>query len=99
VRYKPLHTLILLTLILGFSFNGFSQTSYLPHYTTKNGLASNNCYYLLQDRKGYIWVCTDAGVSRFDGTGFETLQLMTGYLITRYYKLGKIVKVEFGFYL
>lgn len=79
MRYKPLHTLIiLLTLILGFSFNGFSQTSYLPHYTTKNGLASNNCYYLLQDRKGYIWVCTDAGVSRFDGTAFETFTVDDG---------------------
>lgn len=55
-----------------------SQTAYLPHYTTKNGLPSNNCYYLLQDKKGYIWVATDAGIARFDGTAFETFTVDDG---------------------
>lgn len=56
----------------------FAQSSYLPHYTTKNGLPSNNCYYTLQDKKGYIWVATDAGVSRFDGTIFENFSVDEG---------------------
>lgn len=55
-----------------------AQTAYLPHYTTKNGLPSNNCYYTLQDRKGYIWIATDAGVSRFDGTMFENFSVDDG---------------------
>ncbi|TKC10598.1 diguanylate cyclase [Pedobacter polaris] len=57
---------------------GFAQTAYLPHYTTKNGLPSNNCYYTLQDKRGYIWVATDAGVSRFDGTTFESFSVDDG---------------------
>ena len=55
-----------------------AQTAYLPHYTTKNGLPSNNCYYTLQDKKGYIWIATDAGVSRFDGTMFENFAVEDG---------------------
>ena len=55
-----------------------AQIAYLPHYTTKNGLPSNNCYYTLQDKKGYIWVATDAGVSRFDGTMFENFSVDDG---------------------
>ncbi len=58
--------------------NSYGQTAYLPHYTTKNGLPSNNCYFTLQDKKGYIWVATDAGVSRFDGTVFENFTIEDG---------------------
>lgn len=65
-------------LVFGISLSGYGQTTYLPHYTTKNGLPSNNCYYTLQDRKGYIWVATDAGVSRFDGTNFENFSVDDG---------------------
>lgn len=65
-------------LFTGLSFSGFAQSTYLPHYTTKNGLPSNNCYYTLQDKKGYIWVATDAGVSRFDGSTFENFSVDDG---------------------
>ena len=56
----------------------FSQTTYLPHYTSKNGLASNNCYYILQDKKGFIWIATDNGLSRFDGTNFQNFTIEDG---------------------
>lgn len=65
-------------LLLSFSFPASSQTTYLQHFSTKNGLPSNNCYYTLQDSKGYIWVSTDAGVSRFDGQVFENFSIDDG---------------------
>jgi len=55
-----------------------AQTTYLPHYNTKNGLASNNCYYILQDKKGFIWIATDNGLSRFDGTNFQNFTIEDG---------------------
>ncbi|UKT65164.1 ligand-binding sensor domain-containing protein [Pedobacter mucosus] len=55
-----------------------AQTTYLPHYTSKNGLASNNCYYILQDKKGFIWIATDNGLSRFDGTNFQNFTIEDG---------------------
>lgn len=65
----------LIILCLGKSY---AQTVYLPHYTTKHGLPSNNCYYTLQDKKGFIWIATDAGVSRFDGSVFENFSVDDG---------------------
>jgi ligand-binding sensor domain-containing protein len=79
VKINHLYLIFWLTaLTLSTAFNSVAQTAYLPHYTTKNGLPSNNCYYTLQDKKGYIWVATDAGVSRFDGTMFENFSVDDG---------------------
>ena len=55
-----------------------SQTPFIKHYSTKDGLPSNSCYFTLQDRKGYVWIATDAGVSRFDGKLFETFSIDEG---------------------
>lgn len=57
---------------------GYGQTAYLQHFSTKNGLPSNNCYYTLQDSKGYLWIATDAGLSRFDGKVFENFSINDG---------------------
>jgi ligand-binding sensor domain-containing protein len=62
-------------LICGFSYG---QTTFVKHFNTKDGLPSNSCYYTLQDKKGYIWVATDAGVCRFDGKVFETFSIDDG---------------------
>ena len=43
----------------------------LRHYSTDDGLPSSEVYDILEDTKGYIWISTDNGVSRFDGYGFE----------------------------
>ncbi|TDQ06427.1 ligand-binding sensor domain-containing protein [Pedobacter metabolipauper] len=68
----------MLTALLSFSVQVYSQTTYLQHFSTKNGLPSNNCFYTTQDSKGYIWVATDAGVSRFDGKLFENFSVDDG---------------------
>ncbi|NTE01384.1 diguanylate cyclase [Agrobacterium tumefaciens] len=69
---------VLLFLLFLLPADLFSQTTYLPHYTSKNGLASNNCYYILQDKKGFIWIATDNGLSRFDGTNFQNFTIEDG---------------------
>lgn len=56
----------------------FAQSTFIHHYTTKDGLPSNNCFYTLQDSKGYLWFGTDAGVSRFDGHRFENFSIDDG---------------------
>jgi ligand-binding sensor domain-containing protein len=71
---------LLFTLLLLFCFEtpAFCQSTYIAHYGTKDGLPSNNCYFTLQDSKGYIWVATDAGVSRFDGKTFKNFSVDDG---------------------
>jgi signal transduction histidine kinase/CheY-like chemotaxis protein/streptogramin lyase len=39
-------------------------------YTTKDGLAHNVCYDLVQDAQGYLLVGTDDGLASFDGRRF-----------------------------
>ncbi|WAC39293.1 sensor histidine kinase [Pedobacter sp. SL55] len=56
----------------------YAQTVYLPQYTTKDGLPSNNCFFTLQDQKGFIWIATDAGISRFNGSIFENFSVDDG---------------------
>lgn len=73
------YTLLLIAFsIILSNYKSYAQTAYLPHYTTKNGLPSNNCFYALQDKKGYLWIATDAGVSRFDGVVFENFSIEDG---------------------
>lgn len=48
------------------------------HYSIEHGLPSAEVYDILQDKKGYIWVATDKGVSRFDGTTFKTFTTRDG---------------------
>nr|WP_199083416.1 two-component regulator propeller domain-containing protein [Pedobacter sp. ASV19] len=64
--------------LIVFSTSSYAQSAYIQHYTTKDGLPSNNCYYTLQDSKGYIWIGTDAGVCRFDGNRFENFSIDDG---------------------
>lgn len=76
--YRTTRFLIAVLTLLISNFSVYSQTTFLQHFTTKKGLPSNNCYYTIQDSKGYIWVATDAGVSRFDGKVFENFSIDDG---------------------
>lgn len=63
----------LLTLLLGLCALTVSADNDLfrfRHYTVANGLASNTVRDLSQDDEGYIWVGTDGGLNRFDGSTF-----------------------------
>src|SRR5579863_8166090 len=50
---------------------GAQEYSY-SHYDIADGLASSTVYCITQDKEGFIWVGTEAGVCRFDGTHFQT---------------------------
>src|SRR5687768_1620636 len=41
-------------------------------FTTENGLSSNVVYCILQDKKGWLWIGTNDGLSRYDGYSFKT---------------------------
>lgn len=51
-----------------------AQKNPQPHfvqYTTQDGLPSSKIHSLLEDSRGYIWIGTDNGASRFDGYEFK----------------------------
>lgn len=76
--FQTVFSLLCAIIILSTPIKSSAQTTYLPRYTSKNGLASNNCYYIHQDKKGFIWIATDAGLSRFDGTNFQNFTIEDG---------------------
>ncbi|MFN8280459.1 MAG: two-component regulator propeller domain-containing protein [Saprospiraceae bacterium] len=65
--------LILITLIFGLPSVGHTQNvSYrFQQFSVHNGLPSQVVYNILEDQDGFLWICTDAGISRFDGNNFR----------------------------
>ncbi len=47
-------------------------------FTVADGLPSNHIYTCVEDNKGFLWVATDAGISRFDGRHFQTFTTKDG---------------------
>jgi hypothetical protein len=74
-----LRKLLLCTLFLVFhSISTLSQIAGIRHYTISDGIAGMNTYMCFQDSKGYIWIATSEGVSRFDGTTFTNFTRKEG---------------------
>jgi sensor histidine kinase YesM len=70
----------LLFLLLEFSTVGFSQKVQfaIKNYGKNDGLPSNVVYTMCQDKTGYLWIGTDAGVSRYNGEVFENFTIKDG---------------------
>ena len=62
---------ILLFFLAGL-FPAAAQTARL--FTPENGLETSQVNLVTQDRDGIIWLCTEGGLIRFDGMGFETFR-------------------------
>ena len=67
--------------ILFFCFVSFSsnaQSFFHTNYGIDQGLPSSQVYDVVQDQQGYIWIATDAGVSRFDGAKMVSFKQADG---------------------
>ncbi len=64
----------LLRLIVPLAAVASTSAAHLPikTYTTADGLAHDAVERIAQDSRGYLWFCTQGGLSRFDGYGFKT---------------------------
>lgn len=65
-------------ILLAISHLAIAQQEYDVNYTIEDGLPSNNVYCVEQDAQGFIWLGTDAGLSRFDGYEFKNFTLEDG---------------------
>lgn len=50
--------------------HSYAQTYRMRHFTPENGLAHHQVLDLFQDSKGFLWIGTKGGASRFDGRKF-----------------------------
>jgi ligand-binding sensor domain-containing protein len=80
--FKPFRfSLIAATFALFFcfiAFQSFSQQPIFRNFNVKDRLPSSEVYDVMQDSKGYMWFCTDAGVSRYDGYVFHNYSTRNG---------------------
>lgn len=61
----------------------FGQIKIHKHLTTKEGLVNDRIEVIEQDKKGYLWIGTDDGLSRWDGNTFLTYQKHNGLSSSR----------------
>ncbi len=69
---------LLLTIFLFSLFVSYSQQSVYKHYTAENGLPHDLTYQIIQDKKGYIWIGTDEGLTKFNGSNFTNYTYENG---------------------
>ncbi len=67
---------LLVTLINLIVLNIFAQG--YKHYTNEQGLAGNRVYKIIQDYDDFIWIATDNGISKFDGSTFKNFTIANG---------------------
>lgn len=48
------------------------------HYSVKDGLPSNEVHCIYEDSKGYIWICTDAGLAKYNANVFRIFDASSG---------------------
>ena len=70
---------IVWTLAFAVVLSSAASSEQLPikTYTTVDGLAQNAVNRIVRDSRGFLWFCTDGGLSRFDGytfTNYTTAQ-------------------------
>lgn len=72
---KNYKTLIFTSLFLVLTSLTYCQTNNINviNYKVKNGLSNNNINFIFQDNKGYIWIGTYNGLSRYDGYEFKNI--------------------------
>lgn len=58
--------------------NADAQQLLYTRFNEESGLNSSMVYFILEDKKGYIWMSTDAGVCRFDGNTFQQFNTSHG---------------------
>ncbi len=65
--------LILLTIFSAASGLAQLHIAQFTKYTTREGLSHNHIHDICQDSSGFIWISTEYGLNRFDGTSFINL--------------------------
>ena len=48
------------------------------HYSIEDGLPHNSISDICQDSRGYLWLCTWYGLSRYDGSSFVNYMMLPG---------------------
>ncbi|MCF8223937.1 MAG: SpoIIE family protein phosphatase [Bacteroidales bacterium] len=65
----------------------FSQSYYFDSYGVSDNLSSSKVYTIIQDRDDYLWLGTESGVTRWDGSEFDNFSSDDGLAIGGVYSI------------
>ncbi|AUC81025.1 hybrid sensor histidine kinase/response regulator transcription factor [Lacinutrix sp. Bg11-31] len=74
IKTKLIHSISIVLQLSLFSFYYTSAQNNLPsikHFSLEEGLSQVTINDLLQDKTGFVWIATQDGLNRFDGTNFK----------------------------
>ncbi|XZF14275.1 histidine kinase [Chitinophagaceae bacterium MMS25-I14] len=69
---RPYFTCLLCSILLVYFSVAHAQTYNRHHLDLYNGLPSNLLYGIVKDNHGYLWLCTDKGLARYNGYTVKT---------------------------
>lgn len=69
---------ILISVLFLLAYSASGQNYPMLHYTIDNGIPSNIIRFLLRDHLGFVWIATDKGVAKYNGTRFEVFTTFNG---------------------
>ena len=84
--------LLTFIILLCSQFQLFSQIDFhhpFHNLSSKNGLPSSEVYMVRQDSKGITWICSDGGVTKYDGhilKSYTTLDGLTDNVVFDFYE-------------
>ncbi|MEI7664386.1 MAG: two-component regulator propeller domain-containing protein, partial [Bacteroidota bacterium] len=84
---KKFTTQLLLLAFIIFPLVLFPQTKPYVHFNEDDGLAGNKVMSILKDREGYMWIGTDNGLSKYDGSKFTNFRKADGLAGNRVWAL------------
>jgi len=86
---KNPHLIIIIFFFCNSSFAQISISNFnsATHYTIEDGLINNSINKIVEDKYGFLWLATDGGVSRFDGSTFKNFEF---YLDSVQLKIGLV---------
>ncbi len=75
MQLKLIRIVTIWLLLIFADICSFAQNPAMKHYDISDGLAGNMVYSICNDKKGFIWFATEAGVSLFDGNKFRNFSI------------------------
>lgn len=77
LRPQPLFLLFICWLCF-FQLQAQAPSLYFNRISQANGLSNNKVNCIIQDRRGFIWIGTDDGLNRYDGSNFVVFKNIPG---------------------
>lgn len=72
------YTLLLILFTASFCERVAAQSISYSRMTSENGLPSDRVYGMITDRLGYLWICTDKGIVKYNGYTYKQFDVSNG---------------------